>query len=501
MRSFRFILALVLGLTVAVSCGKEAEKQQEEGWKPGGKIVFSAGSAAQDITKTVYESGTAKGKIYWQEGDMVEISCVNDDGKELSSYSASPKEGDATEIVLAPLMEDESITWGTGAHSFYSLYPSPLINGAAGFSLDADKVVLVMPDTQPPLNSTTVTESGVTTTTLSPNMVYAPLIASTQITDPTVVASVPLRYRAAFTAFEFIVKVADANGILRLKDFTFTSGGTVLAAASVSATIHGTGSDVYLSADDNFLSTAFKGESVPNNQPEGITWKGSSNSGNGSGSNVAGASAMVSNVVTVPLGTEQNPFILTGDNILVFTVLTLSFEDIREVTVRFNTTNGYRSLGLKYDATYFANNRDALISNGKADENGWMIFPKGKKNTFAGFNVPGHFYITYDDITIGGVPYEPVDPGAGWSFIFEELELGKAVINGQNVTQISAGGGVWSDVAYDIYLETAVINGQNVTTHNPDSAWEPILEPISNIHIGSGGQPYENDNASGGNWS
>lgn len=480
MRSFRFILALVLGLTFAGSCGKEAEKQQEEGWKPGGKIVFSAGSAVQDVTKTVYESGTAKGKIYWQEGDMVEISCVNNDGKELSSYSASPKEGDATEIVLAPLMEDESITWGTGAHSFYSLYPSPLMNGAAGFSLDADKVVLVMPDTQPPLNSTTVTESDVTTTTLSPNMVYAPLIASTQIDNPALVASVPLRYRAAFTAFEFVVKVSDTNGELRLKDFTFTSGSTTLTFATATALIKGTGSDVYLSQDGASLESLTWDESVSGSQAEENSLR---------------------NTVTIPLGTEQNPFILTGGNILVFTVLTQAFEDIREVTVRFNTTNGYRSLGLKYDATYFANNRDALISNGKADENGWMIFPKGKKNTFVGFNVPGHFYITYDDITIGGVPYQPVDPGAGWNFIFEELELGKAVINGQNVTQISAGGGVWSDVAYDIYLETAVINGQNVTTHNPDSAWEPILEPISNIHIGSGGQPYENDNASGGNWS
>ena len=479
MRSFRFILALVLGLTVAGSCGKEAEKQQEEGWKPGGKIVFSAGSAVQDVTKTVYESGTAKGKIYWQEGDMVEISCVNDDGKELSSYSASPKEGDATEIVLAPMIEDESIIWGTGAHSFYSLYPSPLMNGAAGFSLDADKVVLVMPDTQPPLNSTSVTASGVTTTTMAPNMVYAPLIASTQIDNPALVASVPLRYRAAFTAFEFVVKVSDTNGELRLKDFTFTSGSTTLAFATATAIIKGTGSDVYLSKDGTSLEPLIWGDPVANSQSE-------ENS--------------LGNTVTIPLGTEQNPFILTGGNILVFTVLTQAFEDIHKVTVRFNTTNGYRSLGLKYDATYFANNRDALISNGKADENGWMIFPKGKKNTFVGFNVPGHFYITYDDITIGGVPYQPVDPGAGWSFIFEELELGKAVINGQNVTQISAGGGVWSDVAYDIYLETAVINGQNVTTHNPDSAWEPILEPISNIQIGSGGQPYENDNATGGNW-
>lgn len=482
MRSFRFILALVLGLTVAASCGKESgqQQQQEEGWKPGGKIVFSAGSAAQDVTKTIYESGTAKGKIYWQEGDMVEISCVNNDGKELSSYSASPKEGDATEIVLAPLMEDESITWGTGAHSFYSLYPSPLMNGAAGFSLDADKVVLVMPDTQPPLNSTTVTESDVTTTTLSPNMVYAPLIASTQIDNPALVASVPLRYRAAFTAFEFVVKVSDTNGELRLKDFTFTSGSTTLTFATATALIKGTGSDVYLFQDKASLEPLTWGESVSGSQAEQKSLR---------------------NTVTIPLGTEQNPFILTGGNILVFTVLTQAFEDIREVTVRFNTTNGYRSLGLKYDATYFANNRDALISNGKADENGWMIFPKGKKNTFVGFNVPGHFYITYDDITIGGVPYQPVDPGTGWNFIFKELELGKAVINGQNVTQISAGGGVWSSVVYDMFLETAVINGQNVTTHNPDSAWEPILEPISNIHIGSGGQPYENDNASGGNWS
>ena len=453
MRYFRFILALALVPVVVASCGKEAEHQQD-GWKPGGKIVFSAESANQPVTKTAYESGTANGYIYWQEGDKVEISCVTSEGTEKASYSASPASGDATELVLAPL-GDGSLVWGSGTHTFYSLYPSPQMDGVDGFSLDGANVTLTMPATQAPSSTSSVTESGITTTTMAPNMLYAPLIACTQITDLAQLGStVPLRYKAAFTAFEFIVKVANADGELRLTDFTFGSGSTDLAVASASATITGEGSDVCLTPVANTLSQA-------------------------------------SHTITVPLGTQEQPFILSGGNVLVFTVLTLAFEDIGQVTLRFNTTTGYRSLALKYDATYFAQYKDALIAAGSADANGWRIFPKGKKITMGNFQVPGHMYISFSDITIS-LPYLQQEISADWGFTFMgSLDPTESIIGGQGVTDIVAGGSTWSDLIYDIFLETAVINGQQVSTQNSDSPWTPILEPLSNMGVNTGGQPYE----------
>lgn len=452
MCNIRIILTLTLGLAIASSCGKEAE--QQNGWKPGDRIVFSAGSAAQSVTKTAYESGTAKGIIYWQDGDKVEISCVNSEGTEQASYSATPSSGDATELVLAPL-GDESLVWGSGAHTFYSLYPSPQMDGVDGFSLDGADVTLTMPATQAPSSTSSVTESGITTTTMAPNMLYAPLIACTQITDPTQLGStVPLRYKAAFTAFEFIVKVANADGELRLTDFTFGSGSTDLAAVSVSAAITGSGSDVGLTQLDNTLTQA-------------------------------------SRTVTIPLGTQEQPFILSGGNVLVFTVLTMAFEDIGQVTLRFSTTTGYRSLSLKYDANYFAQYKDVLIADGLADENGWRIFPKGKKITMGNFQVPGHMYISFSDITIS-LPYQQQEISADWGFTFMgSLDPTESIIGGQGVTDIVAGGSTWSDLIYDIFLETAVINGQQVSTQNSDSGWGPILEPLSDIGVNTGGQPYE----------
>ena len=448
MKTIRIIQTAAASLLlVAVSCGKETGQDQ----KPAERIVFVAGSVEQPVSRTAYQPGTGKGQLWWQPGDMVDICCVNSDGTSKASYSASPSEEDAREPVLVPLVEAEGLVWGEGEHTFYSLYPSSQMEGADGFALNGNQVTLVMPDTQTPSGSTSATESGVTTTTLAPNMVYAPLIAS-KIEDPgTGVASVQLRYKAAFTAFEFVVKVSDA-GELRLTDFTLSSAETTLALASVTATITGT--------DSNVTLVSPMGSSL---NLENLSWVGSNNTGSGNPPS--------GNCITIPLGTSQNPFILSGGNTLIFTVLALPFEDIRKVTVRFNTTTGYRQLALKYSASAFAANGATLVSQGKADEDGWIIFPKGKKIAMSGFNVPGFFYLTYGDITISGAPYELVGTGDTWEF-----------------------------VPYDISMESLVIDGQPLTTQNPDSAWGYLLQPVSMGNTGSSGQPYTGT-TTGSSWN
>ena len=411
-------VATVCLLLAAFACNKETSHFSR---RPGDPIVFSAGSASQTVTRTAYESGTGNGHLWWQEGDLVEICCVNNEGTKQARYSAAPSSGDATEPILAPVGGD-MLTWGTGTHTFYAMYPSPEMEGAEGFALDADEVTFVMPWTQSPAGHTETTASGATTTTMNPDMVFAPLVASTQIVNPTEDEdAVRLRFKAAFTAFEFVVKVAGADGELRLTDFTLSSAETTIAAASVTATINGTGSDVALSS------------------PEITEGKKS---------------------ITVPLGTASAPFVLSGNNTLVFTVLALAFEDVHKVTVRFNTTTGYRQLALKYNTTYFAANSATLIADGKADEDGWMIFPKGGKTTMSGFNVPGYFYIAYGEMTlVGGAPYQPGNPGTNWSL-----------------------------VPFDVSMDQVIVDGQYYDTHDVDTAWDYLLDPVSYVDPGTPGQ-------------
>ena len=422
--------ATVCLLLAAFACNKEASHFSR---RPGDPIVFSAGSASQAVTRIAYESGTGNGHLWWQDGDIVEICCINDEETKQVSYSASPSSGDATAPILLPAGSD-LLTWGTGAHSFYAMYPSPQMDGAEDFALDADEVTFVMPWTQTPAGHTETTASDATTTTMNPNMVFAPLVASTQIANPSEGEdAVPLRFKAAFTAFEFVVKVAGADGELRLTDFTLSSAETTIAAASVTATINGTGSDVALSS------------------PQITEGKKS---------------------ITVPLGTASAPFVLSGNNTLVFTVLTLAFEDVHKVTVRFNTTTGYRQLALKYNTTYFAANSATLIADGKADEDGWMIFPKGGKTTMSGFNVPGYFYIAYGEMTlIGGAPYQPGNPGTNWDLVPLDMSMDQVIVDGQSYYSHDV------DTAWDFLLETvhygeAEDPGQTIVPITPDEPWK-----------------------------
>lgn len=396
------VTAAMLLLLVAVACGKEEGKYSRH---PGDMVVFSASGSDQPVTRTIYASGTAMGVINWQEGDIIEISsdkAKTPGGASTASYSVTPSPENATNAIVANVAAN-GLAWGSGDHTFWAVYPSPSMDGAEGYSIDASgRVSLVIPDTQAPADRSDATESGVTTTTLIPNMLYAPLISSTTVTNPgTSGDAVQLRFRAAFTAIEFVVKVAD--GELRLTDFTLSSAESMIAAASASATITGTGSDVTLTS------------------PE-----------------MTGGS----NVVTVPLGTAENPFILSNGNSLVFTVLALPFEDIRKVTVRFNTTTGYRQLALKYSAAFFAANKADLIAEGKADEDGWMIFAKGEKTSLAGFNVPGYLYLAFNNITIGVSPYQQENYDVSWNL-----------------------------VPYDVDYERVDIDGQTVVTQGPDSGW------------------------------
>lgn len=462
MRTNRTALAAILAALSLCSCGKIQMFSRQEG-KP---IVFAApASTAQPETKTSYESGTAQGAIYWNDGDIISIYCEQANipdhpGKHVAPYVVSPK----SDQNLGNLENyiPNALNWGTGPHTFYAFYPAPETPGAgSNYGVNGSTASFVIPAEQN-YATKTVTGTTTTTTTLAPNMLYAPMVASTYIANTGGNGeAVPLYFKAGFTAFEFIVRVADADGELRLKEFTFTSAVTNLVAAKATATISGNSTKVSLGTPD-------------------LTDPGK--------------------VVTIPLGTNEAPLVLSGGNILVFTFFALGAEDIHQATVRFTTTSGFRQLALKYDETYFAAHPE-LKTEKRADAEGWLIFPKGKKISMAGFDVPGRFYIAFNNITIGGQPYEGKTPGTDWAFVLEEIELASATIGGHTVTDLGSDSG-WDLVSYTLALEQAVINGQNVTNYSSDSAWKPVLEPIEDLPgITTGGQGYDNTKNPGTSWS
>ena len=371
-------------LLAAVSCGKQ--EQQEEGVysrRPGDEVVFSTGDGDQPVTKTAYAPGTGQGTINWQEGDLIMVAsdlARTPEGESFAHYAITPSGTDATNAVLSNVAP-HGLRWGEGVHTFWGLYPSPQMDGAENFVLEeGGGVTLVMPATQAPVGRSDVTASGVTTTTLAPNMLYAPLIACTQV-DNTNGGSdaIPLRFKAAFTAFEIVIGVAQADSQLSFSELTVSSAETNLCDEAAWGQTAGTDSDVAFS-DFSYDTPARS--------------------------------------ITVPLETNGEPIVVTAGNKLVVTVFALAFENIHKVTLRFVTERGPREMSLKYSADYFAANRTALISQGKADEDGWLIFSKGKKISMKGFDQPGGFFIRYGDITIGNAPYSEVDPDSGWSIVY-----------------------------------------------------------------------------------
>lgn len=457
MRNITHILAAAALLGCLVSCEKEVSYSR----RPGAPVVFTTRGAEQPATKAVYESGTEKGAIYWETDDVIRIystQASTPDGNHYADYVLTPRAADASRSDIAPYEGGNGLNWGSGLHYFYCLYPSP-ISAGEGFSLTGGSVSFPMPPSQTYASCS----SAASTTTFAPDIAHMPMVAcATAASENGNGSAVSLEFKAQFTAFEFVVK-SDDSGALSLTSFEFSSASTDLAAASASATISGTG--------------------------EGVSTGSYTLTG-------------TSRTITFTLGTGGEPFVLEAGKTMVFTVFALAKENITDCSIKFNTTSGYRSLALKYDADYFAANSTTLTTAGTANASGYLIFPKGKKITLMGFNVPGKFYIAFNDITIGGQPYTGDEAGDYWERRLQEVDWNGAVIGGQYVAGQTPDG-EWGLVNYDMAWEKFVIGGQDVSSQDPDSAWKPILDPLPDP-IGTftaGGQEYDGQSADSGHWT
>lgn len=218
------ISALVLVLA-AVSCSKHAA--------PGSTIHFSAVSRSTGAadTKTSYSgidqdgnpvsSSSTRERIDWVASDAIRIYCaqahkVGDESIHWGDYVVDEVETlDNNVESRATISPDvpNSLTWGSGEHTFYAMYPAP-----ADDSFKEDHTLVgTIPAAQ------TVTQKSGTTTWL-PDMSRAYMMAKAVASD----GPVSLDFYPCFTAFSFNIGKGE-NEKVDVSAFTLSSSSTALA--------------------------------------------------------------------------------------------------------------------------------------------------------------------------------------------------------------------------------------------------------------------------------
>ena len=206
----------------------------------GRKVNFSTRIASMSTeTRTVYgeDSGTAFQYIDWTDGDVIRIFCDQCEDDKYADYAASHNSHKPTGD-RATVSSSTGLKWGTGDHTFYAVYPSPVVNSAVSFSEG------VMSAEIPALQSVSGAVAGSTSKVASPDMRYQYMVAKTVVSASA--SSVDLELLPLTTAIEFTVK----NG--------FDSHSTMNV------------SYVKLTSDNYFLSGQFTvapGTSGVNNRP------------------------------------------------------------------------------------------------------------------------------------------------------------------------------------------------------------------------------------------
>lgn len=219
----RQISAVVL-LLAAVACSKHA--------KPGSTIYFSAVSRGTGAvsTKTSYSGTDQNGnpvgptstleRLDWVASDAIRIYCreahkVGDNDIHWGDYVVKDVKNESNVESRATISPEEpnSLTWGSGSHTFYAMYPAPADNT---FKED-HTLVGTIPAAQ------TVTQKPATNTWL-PDMSYAYMMAKTVAND----GPVSLDFSTRFTAFSFTIGPGE-NTKVDVTSFILSSSSTALA--------------------------------------------------------------------------------------------------------------------------------------------------------------------------------------------------------------------------------------------------------------------------------
>ena len=212
-------MALAVGTVMLTSCSDELMNDEKGGFsKPGDGIVFGANAGfeldedeANNVkTRTIYTGDTyTEGdktfeKIHWIAGDQVSIYCNEASGSlKTLDYEVTAQntgvDGSASENYhktgLKPVNAESGLQWGTGNHTFYSVYP------ATEIEYDATKKTATVTGTVLDVQTPEEITRNNNLWTVKPNMDYAYMIAKTTA-NPASTSSVKLQYMPIVTAVE-----------------------------------------------------------------------------------------------------------------------------------------------------------------------------------------------------------------------------------------------------------------------------------------------------------
>ena len=192
-------------LLILLSCTREVPSLSEEA------IRFAVTGASTEVTKTSYDGSNdpLSQRIDWIEGDRVRI--MSDKAKagippiEWADYKVGTITTSGKRSIAEAVKVQDPLNWKSGAHKFYSLYPSPTTEGMDGKitivqTVDDD---FTMTCTIPQAQELGWTVDGDLTRS-DPDMRHAYLWAFTSAASPSH-DIIQLEYEPRFTAFEFVV--------------------------------------------------------------------------------------------------------------------------------------------------------------------------------------------------------------------------------------------------------------------------------------------------------
>ena len=237
----KLFAVMALASVALISCqNDDYEFENNRPAKPGDEIVFGGTmeykSTRTDVTRTVYgDKGSTGTEIKWYEGDKVRIYCAeatlgeNGGDQNYCDYqvtdyitapggsNSNPIDGQYETNHSTGLRTPDGSTgfcWGTGAHNFYALYPSPTMLNKNGednvvvnsLKIERNNVTAYLPNHQAPsafVDPTTDTE-GKKHYTIHPAMRYAYMVASSTGKQPT--ENVSLTFNPIITAVEMTIE-------------------------------------------------------------------------------------------------------------------------------------------------------------------------------------------------------------------------------------------------------------------------------------------------------
>ena len=193
---------LVLAFCIG-GCSKEGSDKQHFNY--GEKISFIAGSVGTG-TKTVYAGSSDDGseRIDWEKNDLVRIYCGAVSSPDSKYADFSVKTGGARESEIEEYAG--ALYWGSGDHTFYAVYPSPLTVGKESDVLGNGTLKGYIPRVQKP--RAIQSGSGGVTFLAKTDMINQYMVARTTVTEASSLSNegIELEFIPITTTIGFILK-------------------------------------------------------------------------------------------------------------------------------------------------------------------------------------------------------------------------------------------------------------------------------------------------------